>query len=692
MKRRCTNVCHSVRNLRIEGLEKRELLSLAPVITVPPRAPVPVSVPVLTAMNRVVPSLTLGADDFGMIARTDLCTSLRAYARITDMAFVNAEGSDRLFGNVDELLLKADLDGNARNGCERTIAKAKPDPDSDLVDFQIVAPTWVRPGKSLRMEVYAGMADPLAGGEKIGVEVAQIEARDLFNRPLPEGNVRYTGAPPTLHTLEYAQAEMFVTELAGPSSGTAVSNQQGLVLGRVRVAAEGADLLFTGLHVEAQQGSLYNVTRHEVWFDSDDNGFVDTIVSNGSISFNPLVVFDFVGGGVVIPEDTSGLFEVRATAASSLMPDPSLQITSTFASAEVLQTGQEVGFPRNIHLVHADQTLWSFDDHGSLTVSNDTTPVQIHQLLGGTGGVAVTRAALTATLEDSDVCYIGIRGDGQLRSIDQVAIKLPGQERPIGYATRYGAESDDFGARFTNRELVVAEGTQTIVLLCPDILTDVNGGQSNDSFALEVSTVMARGVLSGDTLQPVMDGPIVGPWQTVVMSKISDITNGGTATEAMPVGADREISMFSYFAAANFNYTNAPNRAILDTLTFVVDTVNVGINPSGFNLINTLNPTVSVAASTVEVTGSGYCVTFTGLAASAVDTAIGSGGSATFALRANITNPNTAAATGGSSSLQTTLRLRDGFFAWYDQDYGSSHRFDWLDYPDSEIQSTSYQG
>ncbi|MDD4286741.1 MAG: hypothetical protein PHO20_01235 [Candidatus Peribacteraceae bacterium] len=690
MKRRCTSVCHSVRNLRIEGLEKRELLSLAPVITVPPRASVPVSVPVLTAMNRVVPSLTLGADDFGMIARIDLCTSLRAYARITDMAFVSAEGSDLLFGNADELLLKADLNGLSRDGCEATVAKTRPDPDSDLVDFHMVRPVWGRPGKTLRTEVYASMGNDLSG-ERIGVELAEVVARDLRGRLISD--IRYTGAPPTLHTLEYAQAEMFVTELAGPSSDTAVSNQQGLVLGRVRVAAEGADLLFTGLHVEAQQGSLYNITRPEVWFDSDDNGFVDTIVSNGSISSNPLVVFDFVGGGVVIPEDTSGLFEVRATAALSLMPDPSLQITSTFASAEVLQTGQEVGFPRNIHLVHADQTLWSFDDHGSLTVSNDTTPVRSHQLLGGTGGVAVTRAALTAALEDSDVCYIGIRGDGQLRSIDRVAIKLPGQEMPISSATRYGAESDDdFGVRFTNRELVVAEGTQTIALLCPDILTDVNGGQSNDCFTLEISTVMARGVISGNTLQPVMDGPVVGPWQTVVMSKISAITNGGAATEAMPVGADREIGMFSCFAAANFNYTNAPNRAIPDTLTFVVDTVKVGINPSGFNLINTLNPTVSVAASTVEVTGSGYCVTFTGLAASAVDTAIGSGGSATFALRANITNPNTAVATGGSSSLQTTLRLRDGFFAWYDQDYGSSHRFDWLDYPDSEIQSTLYQG
>jgi len=161
-----------------------------------PYHPVPTA---LFATNRVVPVLDLGAGDHGMIAQMGLRTPNRTYSRITDALFVPAQGSDRLYGNVTELLFKADLNGLARDGCEATIAKAKPDPESDLVHFRIVRPTYVYPGRILQTQVLAYMGDDLSG-QHIGVECAEITARDLRNRPIPDSAIVYNGASPTLHT------------------------------------------------------------------------------------------------------------------------------------------------------------------------------------------------------------------------------------------------------------------------------------------------------------------------------------------------------------------------------------------------------------------------------------------------------------------------------------------------------------
>jgi len=130
----------------------------------------------------------------------------------------------------------------------------------------------------------------------------------------------------------------------------------------------------------------------------------------------------------------------------------------------------------------------------------------------------------------------------------------------------------------------------------------------------------------------------------------------------------------------------------LDTLTFEVTTINVAMDPTGFKLVNQLNPAMSVLASTVEVTTFGYRVTFTGLATGVVDAVIGSGETETFVLKANVIDPNTAAGSGGSSILRTSLRISDEFFSRFDEDFGSSNLIRGTDLLDDIIEGTIFHG
>jgi len=848
--------------LRLEGLENRQLLSVAPSPVLPyqpaqvsslmaspmrqllPAAPLAASLasgymcPVsgLMVTNRPVPVLDLGVGDTGMVVQMDLRTlSARDYARVSQVLFVNAEGSDRLTV-VDEFLLKADLNGNPRDGCESTIAKASSDPVSDVVIFDVVRPVWTRPGKALRTEVIACMGDDLSG-EKIGLECAEVVAYDLRGRLI--SNVRYVGAPSTLHNIEYPQADLFValtgpsevplgelasytvtvgnsgpatavngkiempvpvgasfvsqqssvgwvdkgdsiayaipslasgqvlnanctfdfsqtggvdvsafvsfsadpnpsnnlaevrtevvavpvkmtvTELLGPAADTAVEYQKNITINRFNVMADAADLLVTNVIVDAAEGSLLNGQNYSLWVDTDGDSAVDTVLDSGKYAQAGMVRFDTIaGGGYVVPEEQVVRMEIHMDVASSLTT-PTLRCELAGVEVERLDNGSSVGW----QIDHSVQTLWSFRHQGDLYVTL-SGPTPDRMILGGQLSEPVLVINLRAEYEPVDVTRLQISVmNGTMQSIDSFrlykddgtmnafasAVGVNGDPTPAGYTT--------FQAVMQNRQLVIPPGQDVKVLVRASVKSDVDGGVSGEQdqffIAGQTCVIAARGVASSNNLaandgDSVAEGEVfvgtnvAGPnrnieqpvMNTVVMSKITSIANASLDVDGsvVPVGSDREIGVFQFVAAANVNTKNAPNRAILDTLTFVVDTVNVGIDPTRFNLVNRLDASVSVAATTVETTATGYRVTFTNLRASAVDTVLGSGMSATFALRANIFNPNTAASSGGSSSLQATLDLHDGFFGWFDEDFGSSHKFDWVDYPDTVIRSTLYQG
>jgi hypothetical protein len=309
-----------------------------------------------------------------------------------------------------------------------------------------------------------------------------------------------------------------------------------------------------------------------------------------------------------------------------------------------------------------------------------------------------------------------------------------------------GSGTTAFCFTMDNKQLIVPKGGDVKVLVRPRVKTDVTGATSNNIFAVIIDhtpasndatgtgSVRARGVASSNNLlandgDTAADGEVfigrsaaaatnlrvVGNVNFTVLSKIESITNGGAATGTVPSGSDREIGAFTYKAATNANTKDGTNQAILSGVTFTVNATNVNMATSGFKIYNksaSMNQNAActgynTSGTALSGTASGvFLVDCRGLIAGAVvNTAVDSGQSITLVLLANVTNTNTAASSGGSSILQVSMNdfanvtksiygvlSTESRFQWRDSDSANTQKFQWMEYPDSAINSTTYRG
>ncbi|MDD5074494.1 MAG: hypothetical protein PHO54_01325 [Candidatus Peribacteraceae bacterium] len=484
---------------------------------------------------------------------------------------------------------------------------------------------------------------------------------------------------------------LIAAEKAGPTTMVAVSGQE-IVLGRLAVRADGQDILLTGVHYVAAEmdQALQNTTGWNVWGDLNGDGAVETIVADGFYSNNPLIRHEFVNGGLVIRSETTTLLEFHATVADSLLPDPSLRITTSYISAEVLSTGSEL-FPDQISVTHTAQTEFTFRDQGDVMASNILTPER--QVLGGVESEAVHMAQLTSLYEGSDTRYVGFDVVGQGRSIDVLNVYLAGNPVKVGTATRAGARSgDDFGLTILNQGVVVPENDTRQFYTTAVIKPDYAGGVSGDQFALSVDNIECVGVSSGNLYSSSIPVPLLGATQTVVMSSLKEVKNAGPATAAMPSGV-AEVAAFQYVAAANVNSLWGLNQVALDTLTFTVSTLNVDLDMGSFEIYNKANPAASRFVSMVETVSPGeYRLSFRGLAQSDVDCVFESGEAAELGLRVRIFCPNTAVSSGGESSLRVLHLLSDEYFSGFDKDFGTFKPINGAGLHYSAVAGTLYRG
>jgi len=494
---------------------------------------------------------------------------------------------------------------------------------------------------------------------------------------------------------EISVPHVTVTPRAMQSSLHVVENQKNVEVFVFDVYAEGAkDLLTTAFAFEGEH--LVNGQNYAVWFDSDKDGSRDVIIQDGIVSVNGEVHADnLVSGGIVVPAGSTDRFWLTTDIASSSLPAPDNTLQVWFASqnpveAETLDDGASltnnqftiasgVGVPVTIY------------KHGTFRAEQDSMLLQPRLMLGGAQSESLVSAEFGADLEAGDVYYVGLDVEGDAGSIDRFELFVNGSAVPLAVATPGGAEpGDDFGARMNAQQLIVGAGEEKDVAISARIKSDVNGGVSGDTFTVVVDTVYVRGVTSSS--QSTLNVDIRSPEETVVMSKLTSVTNAGPTTAAMPSGV-AEIGSFQFVAAANVNTRDNLNRVDLDQLTFEVNTLNVELDTLSFALYNKANAALTAIPSTVVVLSPGcYRVTFTDLRHSAPYVAIGSGASATFGLRVNVTNPNTAAASGGESSLRTTLDLRDDYFSWFDEDFGTSTQINGTGLADDFIRGMLLQG
>lgn len=608
--------------------------------------------------------------------------------KLTSISFTSARGLN--FQGVDDFDLRADLLPKGRpDGFFETIIARDVLPSGNSVTFNVNPARFSVRGTQLLVTADF-KADALAGRVRLANAVGVMSNGPVFT----------VGANnPTISVI--ASSHLAMIEKAGPSTDTAVANQKDLTFGRVEARADGKDLLITTAQFTVQQGQIANATNWSLWSDTDRNGTVDTIVGQ-TTSQGSSLTFDIFGGGTVVTVGQAALMEVHADVASSLTSDARLQMGLTSVVAETLNEGTPLGGTQ-VSITYTPQTLWSFVSEGNLIVTRDTTLVRSRDVLGGTLSDDLLRIQVQAEYESVDVTYIGIDVNGASASIDRIELFVSGQTTPFAVATTGGARvGDTFGAVITNRNLIVPKGSDVDILARARVRTDIDGGMSGQEFALAVDTLMARGDVSFNDLTPTFpSGAVTGPTHRVVMSEVSGIANANPDANgtAIPTGAQRNIGQFKFTGAVNSNTRNGANRSVISEIAFDVNATNVAMNAAGFSLFNKADATArlttyrlermdgSVISNTGTVTGV-FRVIFTGIENSIINTEIESGNDTTLVMSAEVTNAKISNAS--TSTLQTSIR--PSTIRWIDRDFGLETSLLGIEWPDTNVFSTSYQG
>jgi hypothetical protein len=228
------------------------------------------------------------------------------------------------------------------------------------------------------------------------------------------------------------------------------------------------------------------------------------------------------------------------------------------------------------------------------------------------------------------------------------------------------------------------------------------------------------------TSSPTFNALIQGNYNQVVLSKVTSITNADPNNNgtAIPTGTQRAIGQFKFSTAAASNLKNGTNKWTLSGVIFNVNATNVQLGSgdqtstttSDFKLYNKADATAKhtcTAASTL-VSGTGQSgslvVTCGGLtiantaknSGTIVNTEIDPGTDATFVLEAEVSNAKIS--NSSTSTLQVSLQgINDtpkafsvssttSHVEWLDKDNSTTTRFRWIDYPETSINGTSYNG
>ncbi len=395
--------------------------------------------------------------------------------------------------------------------------------------------------------------------------------------------------------------------------------------------------------------------------------------------------------------------------------------------------------------------LWTLVSQGNLFVSQDTTPVRSRQSLGGALGDAILRLSFGAWYEDIDVTDIQFSqlNGTTTRSLDRLDLYKEGATTPFGTATIGGCGSDitppqTLCVKMQARQLIIPQGSNVKVLVRPRMKDDVNGAVSGDPIQIFLAStavannttgegaVRARGDMSSNALianngNATADGEIfigrtapastnqqiTGLPNVTVLSRISSISNANPDPNgsAVPVGI-ADVGQFKFSAAAHGNSKNGLNKVVLNYLYFNVNAVNVVLDGATMKFYNKANGTVTTACSPMlsngtllsgSITEDAFIVKCGGLTSTAVNTTIDQGTDQTFVLQMNITNPKESAIS--TSALQVSLinfdsialtalgpSAAESHFEWIDTDAGASTPLRWVEYPDTTVKSTGYQG
>lgn len=380
---------------------------------------------------------------------------------------------------------------------------------------------------------------------------------------------------------------------------------------------------------------------------------------------------------------------------------------------------------------------------GNLYVYADSTPDRSRQLLGGTLGESMLRLVFAVDNEAIDVTSIKIHvlnrsNTDPVESIDRLELYKEGASTPFAFATVGGCGNQSsrnvFCADMASQQFVVT--SDDVVIVRPKIKTDVDGAVSGEFVMLQlaepnatgVTAIEARGVDSSNTLvqnngdelgtgevfigvrtpAPTNGKYAAGPESVTVHSKITSITNANPDANgsAVPTGVS-PIGQFKFSAATNENNHAGTNDVVVKFLAFDVNATNVILDAKSIKIYNKSDSTVKGDCTPYYITGepftsdniSGAFVADCDLSSAWMQREIDAGNDETFVLEVDVVNPQMNAAS--ASVLQTSLSsftdmngsygITGSHIRWHDTDAVTLQQFDWVEYPETTVKSTSYQ-
>lgn len=385
-------------------LESRDLL--APLVQVTVLAQKPMEM-MPGSTNKVVADVTLK-------------TINRTFVNPTDMLFLPAFGSEPLANN-GSFTLWADMNGNfKKDGCETLLSGVQADYDTGLLDFSIDRPSlWVRQSAALRVQVKTDFY-PFLTGPKFGVELVEATFNDFRGQLVPEANVHYIGANPTLHNLR--DALLGVQQTSMPHEASAEYGAQDTVLLQFYTYAHNATL--TSVTFMAARGTLQNATnyrlKHFDWQGTKDVSIAGSVVKQ-RLTF--AVGNNFVQGG-----DWQVVGDIAQTPLTQ-----ALQLSFATGSRAALGADTRTGKPLKglrvnglgegqVHMLQVVQygTAYSLMSNIGITSATDeTTPPA--QTVSGSQTVIGAVYSFTAVTGDYSITEVGISMSPNASSVVQYA-------------------------------------------------------------------------------------------------------------------------------------------------------------------------------------------------------------------------------------------------------------------------------
>ncbi len=599
-------------------------------------------------------------------------------------------------------------------------------------------------GKSKTFTLFFGTAAATCNADVVNT------ATVTFKGAIDPNTSNNTSSVTTNMTCPVTENELTVVVKSTATSDIAVSNQKDINLLRFEARADNENLLATRFIFQGVNGlSLTNGTNYALWVDTDNDGVVDSIVQNGVSAAGGAVTFDTLsGGGFVLPATETRVFEVHTDVASATLTGTALQLkfATTFTgyvSAERQSDGSDLAGIKTdgvcattceTTVLTNSSTLWTLRSQGDLWITKSSTPVRSRQLLGGTLTDEVLRLQLRAEYEGVDVTNLVFTADGAdaaalSSNVDRIELYKTGETTPFATASVAGCGTDpvpaySMCASMQAQQLTVAKGTLVNVLVRTRMRTDTDGAVSGKHVKLTVDAVAgakARGLISSNNLltndgDAISEGEVfigtsaIAPSQTitgndnvVVLSKVLSITNASPDANgtAIPTGTQRQIGQFKFSSAAHANLKNGSNKWALSDIIFNVNVTNVLTNSGSYKIYNKADASTKAPCTVSYVNASSLLAICSGLLFSSVNTEIDQGYDTTFVLEADVINAKVNNAQ--ASTLQVSLQNFDSIAAtsfgaaashlqWVDKDFGASANFLWIEYPESTVNGTSYNG